>query len=105
MQLNTIIFDMDGLLIDSEPLWGEAATEVFSDYGFKLTPAQYAITTGMRTKEFVEWWFKHFKINEQHHAAAVQNILTTVVDKVIAKGKPMAGVEHIFNFFIERNFK
>lgn len=105
MQLNTVIFDMDGLLIDSEPLWGEAADEVFKRYGFKLSPSQYATTTGMRTKEFVEWWFTHHKIDAIHNADAERDILQTVVDKVSAKGKPMPGVAHIFNFFIERNFK
>jgi len=105
MQLNTVIFDMDGLLIDSEPLWGEAATEVFKHYGFQLTAAQYAITTGMRTKEFVEWWFLHYKIEAKHNASAETAILQTVVEKVSAKGKVMPGVAHIFNFFIERNFK
>ena len=105
MQLNTVIFDMDGLLIDSEPLWGEAATEIFDRYGFQLTPAQYATTTGMRTKEFVEWWFVHHKIDTRHYADAERDILQTVVDKVSAKGKPMQGVAHVFNFFIERGFK
>jgi HAD superfamily hydrolase (TIGR01509 family) len=105
MQLNTVIFDMDGLLIDSEPLWGEAAMEVFQRYNFQLTPAQYATTTGMRTKEFVEWWFNHHKIEARHNAEAEKDILQTVVNKVAAKGKPLPGVEHIFNFFIEQNFK
>lgn len=105
MQLNTVIFDMDGLLIDSEPLWGEAAHEVFSHYNFQLTKAQYATTTGMRTKEFVEWWFTHYKIDARHNAEAENAILKIVVDKVAAKGKSLPGVAHIFNFFIERNFK
>ena len=105
MQLNTVIFDMDGLLIDSEPLWGEAASEVFKKYDFQLTPAEYATTTGMRTKEFVEVWFNHHKIEPKHNLIAENDILQTVVNKVEAKGKPMPGLEHIFNFFIERDFK
>ena len=31
--IQTAIFDMDGLLIDSEPLWFEAAVEVFNPIG------------------------------------------------------------------------
>ena len=105
MQFNTVIFDMDGLLINSEPLWDEAATEVFQQYNFQLTKAQYATTTGMRTKEFVERWFSHYNIGSRHNAVAETAILKSVVDKVAAKGKAMSGVAHIFNFFIERNFK
>jgi sugar-phosphatase len=105
MQFNTVIFDMDGLLIDSEPLWGEAATEIFQQYGFQLTKAQYATTTGMRTKEFVEWWFSRYKIDARENAIAENAILQNVVGKVATIGKAMPGVEHIFNFFIERNFK
>jgi len=105
MRFNTVIFDMDGLLIDSEPLWGEAATEIFQLYNFQLSKAQYATTTGMRTKEFVEWWFDHYKIDALQNDVAENAILKNVVDKVATKGKAMPGVEHIFNFFIERNFK
>ena len=105
MQLNTVIFDMDGLLIDSEPLWGEAAHEIFGRYNFQLTKTQYATTTGMRTKEFVEWWFNYYKIDARHHEEAENAILQNVVEKVAIKGRALPGVEHIFNFFIQRNFK
>ncbi|MEL4474453.1 HAD hydrolase-like protein, partial [Shewanella algae] len=41
MALQHVIFDIDGLLIDSEPLWNEAAAEVFAGYGIKMTNEQY----------------------------------------------------------------
>ncbi|MEI7733920.1 MAG: hexitol phosphatase HxpB [Ferruginibacter sp.] len=105
MQLNTVIFDMDGLLIDSEPLWNEAAAAIFSNYGIQLTPAQYATTTGLRTREFVQWWFSHFSINSYNAEKVDKEIVNMVIALVKQKGKPLPGISHIFNFFIDRNFK
>ncbi|MEI9934773.1 MAG: hexitol phosphatase HxpB [Ferruginibacter sp.] len=105
MQLNTVIFDMDGLLIDSEPLWNEAAMEVFRRYDIELSPQQYVTTTGLRTKEFVHWWFTHFKIPEDQFEIASAAIIKKVIDKVLQKGKPLPGLSHILNFFIAKKFK
>jgi len=96
---------MDGLLIDSEPLWSEAADEVFQRHGFRLTAAQHATTMGMRTKEFIEWWFDHYNILREHAPVTEEAILKSVVAKVAAKGKAMQGLGHIFNFFISHHFK
>jgi len=105
MQLNTVIFDMDGLLIDSEPLWNEAAGEVFRHYGLQLSKEQYDSTTGMRIKEFVLWWFGKNNISFEYAAKAENDIVQLVIQKVKSKGKPMQGLEHIFNFFISRKYK
>jgi len=105
MQLNTAIFDMDGLLIDSEPLWNEAATQVFRRYNINLTPLQYATTTGLRTKEFIHVWFSYFKIPIMDICVIEKEIIDKVIELVLQKGKPMPGLAHIFNFFIDRNFK
>lgn len=103
--LNTVIFDMDGLLIDSEPLWREAAKEIFNGYGIILSDVQYATTTGLRTREFVQWWLRKYNISESELAVAEDNILKTVMAKVDARGKIMPGVKNIFQFFIRQNFK
>ena len=58
MRLDTVIFDMDGLLIDSEPLWGEAMQEVFAGMDIHLEPEHYAHTTGLRTSEVVDYWHR-----------------------------------------------
>lgn len=105
MQHDTVIFDMDGLLIDSEPIWAEAADELFGQYGFKLSHEQYATTTGLRTKEFVQWWFRHHLIEEREDEKAETRIIDLVMEKVSQKGKIMPGVNHIFEFFKQRGFK
>lgn len=105
MKLNTVIFDMDGLLIDSEPLWKEAADTLFLRYGKKLTTTQYAKTTGLRTKEFLGYWFRHFNLPAEESLDAEKKIVCDVINLVKQKGKPMPGVLHIINFFLDRNFK
>lgn len=105
MQLNTVIFDIDGLLINSEPLWEEAANEVFTHYGLSLTEEQYKTTTGLKTKEFIHWWFDYFNIGEEEFAKAEKKIIELVLQKVADKGSIMPGVGYIFDFFVTRNFK
>lgn len=105
MRYNTVIFDMDGLLIDSEPLWNEAADEIFKQYGISISTEQYSTTTGMRIKEFVLYWFRVNSIPAANAAAAEDKIIQLVIDKVKSKGKAMQGLQHIFNFFISRQYK
>lgn len=105
MELNTVIFDMDGLLIDSEPLWEEATEEVFKQYNVTLSHQQYLSSTGLRTKEFVQWWFGHFQIADEHLAKAEADVIASVLEKVKLKGLKMPGVDHIFKLFFEYGFK
>lgn len=105
MQLDTVIFDIDGLLIDSEPLWNEAATELFLEYGVSMTEEQYKTTTGLRTREFVQWWFQYFNIGDSELKRAEQKIVALVLSKIEQKGKVMPGVPYIFDFFQRKSFK
>ena len=105
MPLDTVIFDIDGLLIDSEPLWNEAATEVFKQFGITLTEQQYVTTTGLRTKEFVDQWFAYFDISKSGAAEAERLIIASVLKKIEQRGSVMKGVQHIFNFFHDKGFK
>ncbi|MFE6103887.1 HAD family hydrolase [Streptomyces laurentii] len=72
-----VLFDLDGLLIDSEPIWDAAKREVFGPLGLHLTTEMQAATRGLRQRDMVAHWFERATIQadpddvEQQIVAAV----------------------------------
>ena len=56
-KIKAIIFDMDGVIIDSEGIWKRAEKEVFSAVGVKLSDDLCKITETMTTAEVTKFWF------------------------------------------------
>ena len=96
---------MDGLLVDSEPIWGIAANYTFEEYGFRLSPEQHITTTGLRVREFVHWWFQHFGIDEKEEPAAEEHIINRALALIDENCTMMPGVAHVFNMFHSLKFK
>lgn len=105
MKPTAVIFDMDGLLIDSEPYWEEAGKETMAEYGVTLENEQYHITTGLRTKEWVQYWFAYFDIDMKDVEKAEITIVEKAIEKIRLNGKPMPGVNYIFDFFKKQDCK
>ena len=105
MKKSAVIFDIDGLLINSEPLWNQAAAEIFRQYGIILTEEQYALTTGLRSKEFVTHWLIQHKIPSSEFERVEEKIIQLALNLIDKGATLMPGVEHIFQFFLKRNFK
>lgn len=105
MKKSAVIFDIDGLLINSEPLWNKAASEIFRQYGILLTDQQYALTTGLRSKEFVAHWLHENKIPSSEYERCEQRIIDSALNLIDKEANVMPGVEHIFQFFLQKEFK
>ena len=56
VSLRATLFDMDGLLLDSEILWHKAEVEIFGSLGVPLSDAMGRSTKGMYVNQVVTYW-------------------------------------------------
>lgn len=94
------IFDLDGLLIDSEPLWQQAEIEGFGLVGVRLTRRQARETLGLRSDEVVRLRYEEFGWDGERHPLeeVEQGIIGRVIDLITQVGRPMAGVYQALDF-------
>ncbi len=100
--IRAVIFDMDGLLIDSEPLWRLAEVEVFNAIGVPLTEELAFTTMGLRTDELVEHWSARYPWQDPTHKEIEARIDSRVVELVRERGTPLPGVLDLVTFFRDR---
>lgn len=53
--INAVVFDLDGVLIDSEPVWEEVRRQVVADYGGRWPPDAQRRLMGMSTQEWARY--------------------------------------------------
>ncbi len=98
------LFDMDGLLIDSEPFWRSAETKVFQSLGIPFTEDMCRQTVGMRIDEVVEYWNQQLDVS-----FPVQATASDIVDELIAlvkkDGEALPGVYRALEILKAENRK
>lgn len=103
--ITAAIFDMDGLLFDSEPLWKEAEYQVFSSLGVKVTPELSVITAAMTTKEVTEFWYQQHPWQGDSLASVEQAVIDQVELLIRQKGEAKLGVKEVLNVCKEQGLK
>jgi sugar-phosphatase len=102
--IKAAIFDMDGVLIDSEPFWREADIKTFATVGVNLTEEMCLETMGLSCKGSIQYWYERFKwTSTKTHEQIKDEIEAYVVKRVLESGKPMPGVDYILSFFEKNN--
>ncbi|HEV2427639.1 MAG TPA: hexitol phosphatase HxpB [Acidimicrobiales bacterium] len=91
MTLVATLFDMDGLLIDSEVLWHEAEVEVFGSLGVPISEAEDRSTKGMFVNEVVAFWRERYPWRGPDDGEVAETLLARVGDLVESKGRLLPG--------------
>jgi sugar-phosphatase len=88
------IFDMDGLLIDSEPCWRQAEREVFGSVGVEITDDMARATAPLTTREVTEHWYRVRPWRGRTLEDVEASVIARVGDLIRARPRALPGVLH-----------
>lgn len=100
-----VIYDMDGVIINSEPLWREALIHCFNKVGFDFTQEKCRTTQGMRLIEVVEYWYSDQPWRGKSIEDVEADILSKVTELIMEKGIAMEGVNESIALFKNKGYK
>ncbi|QHV99621.1 hexitol phosphatase HxpB [Spirosoma endbachense] len=102
--IHAAIFDMDGLLVDSEPHWRAMEREVFATVGLYLTDDECKQTTGLPIPDVVNYWFARAPWSDEaaagrSHADLGDAITAGVHERIANFAEPMPGAIEALELF------
>jgi HAD superfamily hydrolase (TIGR01509 family) len=101
--LEAVIFDMDGLMIDSEPLWHVAEKESFGAVGVMLSDEQCLETTGLRIDEVVRMRFERTPWTGQSEQAVAASIIFRMAGLLRESVTALPGLVTLLDLLRERS--
>lgn len=93
--IQAAIFDMDGLLIDSEPFWRQSHREVVAAHGYEISEDDIRAMAGKRTDEVVRSWFDRFQWESPSAEEMEAEIVNKVIEHITINGQSLPGVQKV----------
>ena len=95
--VEAVVLDMDGLLIDTEPVWRAAQSAVFAGIGVTVSERDLIDSTGQPVEELIPVWRRRspgpdLASTELSDGEIADRIIDQVIGYVKARGQPMPGV-------------
>ena len=101
LRIDAVIFDMDGLLVDSEPWWRVAERNVFGRLSIEPSEEDFEKMMGNRIQEVIANWYARHPW-EDYDALKTQNDIIDEVQRLVTTNAGlMPGVRETITYFAE----
>jgi mannitol-1-/sugar-/sorbitol-6-/2-deoxyglucose-6-phosphatase len=84
--IEAVVFDMDGVLVDSEPIWRAVEREVLAGVGIEVTDDDLFETMGVRVADVVERWHRRHPWDEPSREDVARSIVDRVAEAIEREG-------------------
>jgi mannitol-1-/sugar-/sorbitol-6-/2-deoxyglucose-6-phosphatase len=101
--IKAVIFDFDGIIIDSEPLWIEAEIGVFKSVGVYLDHELCRQTTGLNTHDSIQYWYDIHKWKNKTNSELHTEIMDAMHDLILEKVELKDGFLDVLHMCTDRN--
>jgi mannitol-1-/sugar-/sorbitol-6-/2-deoxyglucose-6-phosphatase len=95
-----VVFDFDGVIIDSEPAWEKAKLNVFHTAGLNISQEKVLTYTGKTLEEFVEEEQLHFGFDDHLAKQLVKDISHYATYELKNNVTPLAGIYEAIDYFL-----
>lgn len=96
---------MDGILIDSEPLWKIAEIEAFAKVGLNTTETDFEESVGLRIDEVVKLWHNKVKWKNKTVKEVEDDIVNILIREINKQGKELPGVTNLLKDLKSKGYK
>ena len=104
-EIQAIFFDMDGVLVFSEPFWREAEHMIFKErFNIELTEEDVNQSTGLKTTEVVNMHISKYGFTCDLVEIGYE-IEKEVVRLVYERGLPMEGLKELTEWIVEKGWR
>jgi len=99
--IKAVIFDFDGIIVNSEPLWEKAEARVLKTVGIELDPEVHRKTAGLDTQDTINYMYRLYRWTDKSTFQVYKEIMEEMQLLLDNEVDIMDGFLDVLQFFVD----